>query len=56
MKSNGFERWLLALAFAALVVGGSGCVTTDDDNLSERPWNAPKTWETGVPQGMMQGR
>ena len=33
-----------------------GCATTEEDNLSERPWNAPKSWESGLPQQMMQGR
>jgi len=34
----------------------SGCATTDADNLSVRPWNAPKGWENGLPGGMMDGR
>lgn len=36
----------------------SGCATggKGDDNMSERPWNAPKDWENGLPYGMMQGR
>jgi hypothetical protein len=50
------ERWLLAIAFGFLLLGSAGCVTTDEDNLTERPWNAPKTWETGMPSGLMNGR
>jgi hypothetical protein len=56
MKRKGIERWLLALVFTVVLIGGAGCATTDEENLSERPWNSPKTWETGLPQSMMQGR
>lgn len=45
--------WLL-LALAALALGG--CATSDTDNLSSRPWNAPKSWENGLPSGMTEGR
>jgi hypothetical protein len=29
-----------------------GCSTTEPENISERPWNAPKSWEHGMP-GLM---
>jgi hypothetical protein len=50
-------RWLfLALLFAA-GLGLSGCKTDDDPaNESSRPWNAPKTWEHGLPSGMWERR
>lgn len=44
------------LAAVAAVFVFSGCANSDVDNMSERPWNSPKTWESGVPQTMMQGR
>jgi hypothetical protein len=34
----------------------SGCATAEPDNLSARPWNSPKGWENGLPNGMMEGR
>jgi hypothetical protein len=46
--------FLLLLVFAGLVV--SGCATTEPDNMSARPWAAPKNWETGLPAGMTEGR
>ncbi len=47
--------WILfLLALAAL--GGSGCSSTDTEGLSERPWNTPKGWETGLPSTMNEGR
>ena len=46
---------LIAVTGALALLGMSGCATTDE-NMSERPWNAPKNWETGMPSGMMQGR
>jgi hypothetical protein len=44
----------LLLTIAAFVV--SGCASTESENLSERPWNSPKSWETGLPSGLMEGR
>jgi len=49
-----FWRFCLLLAIAGL--GLAGCATTDSENLSERPWNTPKTWETGLPSNMNEGR
>ena len=49
-------RWILRWSLLAVVlVGMTGCKTTDDD-MVERPWNAPKNWENGLPAGMMEGR
>jgi len=46
------------LLLAVILVGfATGCATTSDSaNLSERPWNAPKNWEHGLPTGLMEGR
>jgi len=45
---------LLLLVLGALL---SGCASTDDvENRSERPWNAPRSWEHGLPSGMFEGR
>jgi hypothetical protein len=44
---------LLLLASLALL---AGCASTESDNASVRPWNAPKGWETGMPSGMTEGR
>ena len=41
---------LLALAGLA-----AGCHTGGDD-LSERPWNTPKSWENGLPSALTEGR
>jgi hypothetical protein len=51
MKSRAFHYFLfLALTALALVI--SGCASTESDNASVRPWNAPQGWESG---GMMGG-
>lgn len=48
-----------ALALLVVLVVGfvfSGCKTPDDvDNETSRPWNAPRSWETGIP-GFQQDR
>ena len=51
LRGNELSLLALALFFVAL----TGCAS-GEENLSERPWNAPKTWETGIPQSMQQGR
>ena len=56
MKKPFFNRFLL---LGLLVLAGcflSGCATTEPDNASVRPWNAPKTWETGLPSSAFEGR
>ena len=47
-----FSFFLLLLI--GMVLGG--CATTESENESVRPWNAPKDWENGLPAGMMEGR
>jgi hypothetical protein len=44
--SNPRSLFLLLLVLGALVAGG--CASTESENLSERPWNAPQGWETGM--------
>lgn len=46
--------WLL-LALVGLVGVATGCHTGGDD-LSERPWNTPKSWENGLPSALTEGR
>jgi hypothetical protein len=47
------------LRVLGIVLAGStilfltGCQT---DELSGRPWNTPKTWETGLPSALTEGR
>jgi hypothetical protein len=50
------RRVVLLLLLASATLGLIGCATTESENLSERPWNSPKSWETGLPSGMMEGR
>ena len=50
------SRWLLLLLLLALGIGAVGCSTTEPENASSRPWNAPRGWESGLPGGMMEGR
>ena len=43
----------IAFMFAAALLQ-TGCASAEKDhNMSERPWNAPKNWEHGLPAGMM---
>jgi hypothetical protein len=48
--------FVLAAALTAAALGASGCKTAESENLSERPWNAPRGWENGLPSGINQGR
>ena len=48
--------WLSLLLLTALGLVMSGCASTESDNASTRPWNAPKTWESGLPSSLNEGR
>jgi hypothetical protein len=46
-------RWAFLLLLALVMLSWVGCASTESENMSERPWNTPQTWETGLPSGMM---
>ena len=48
MKVPAF-RLLLLVALGAVLVSVGGCQSDDPENMSVRPWNAPKGWEGGMP-------
>jgi hypothetical protein len=47
--------WFYCLLLLSAAVF-TGCATTEPENESVRPWNAPVGWEGGLPGGMMEGR
>jgi hypothetical protein len=49
-------RWWLVMALGLVVLGAAGCSTTPPENYSERPWNTPRSWETGLPSSLNEGR
>jgi len=49
-------RTVLLLAAMAAGLLGSGCRTAESDNLSSRPWNAPTSWQNGLPSNLNEGR
>jgi len=49
-------RWLLLLLALAGSLLSTGCTTPDDQNLSSRPWAAPRSWESGLPASILEGR
>jgi len=55
MKALSRLLLLLGLLVTA-VLGLSGCKSTESENLSSRPWNAPTTWQNGLPTGLNEGR
>jgi len=50
-------RWLLALLLASAVMSLTGCASDDKqpENMSERPWNAPTSWDNGLPSSLTEG-
>jgi hypothetical protein len=46
----------LLLLCGVLALIGSGCKTENVENASERPWNAQKGWEHGLPTSINEGR
>lgn len=49
-----FRRLFGLGLLAAVAVQLAGC--KGDDELSGTPWNRPKSWETGLPSAMTEGR
>jgi hypothetical protein len=53
-------RWEFALLGLLLGLAGlavSGCSTTGElENRSDRPWNQPTRWETGLPSSIYDRR
>lgn len=50
-------RWLSILILFGGLWLTVGCASTGEPaNRSERPWNAPRSWEHGVPASIMEGR
>jgi hypothetical protein len=49
-----FSSFLLCTLFALVLLGASGCASTEPENASVRPWNSPTGWENGIPSGMYQ--
>lgn len=47
-------RGLTLLACLGVLWSTTGCRT--DDELTQRPWNTPRSWETGLPSTMTEGR
>jgi len=50
------SRLLFLGLLLTAILGLAGCATSDSENLSERPWNSPKGWETGLPSTINEGR
>lgn len=50
------KKILFLLVLGYMVLSGVGCATTESDNASARPWNAPRGWETGLPSSFYEGR
>jgi hypothetical protein len=51
---NRAAKLFLLLALVAILTGVSGCSTGEPQNASVRPWNAPQSWEGGLPVDMGQ--
>ena len=52
------RRGVCGLVLAGLLLALSGCGSVEKDaaHVSTRPWNAPKSWEGGLPTSLNEGR
>ncbi len=48
------RRWLGLGLIAFVSMQLAGCKS--DDELSGTPWNKPKSWESGLPSAITEGR
>lgn len=53
-----WQRVAAVLLLSGLVWALAGCGSVDKDasHVSSRPWNAPKSWEGGLPTSLNEGR
>jgi hypothetical protein len=51
---NRAAKLFLLLSLGTLLAGFTGCSTNEPQNASVRPWNAPQSWEGGLPIDMGQ--
>jgi len=52
-----YARVVFCIFVALTFLWVGGCASTSDpDNASVRPWNAPMGWENGLPSNMREGR
>jgi len=42
-------QWSLLLLLGAVLLGVSGCASSEPENDSVRPWNTPQGWQGGMP-------
>ena len=42
-------KWYFLLLLSILVLGVTGCETSEPQNASVRPWNSPQGWEGNSP-------
>lgn len=50
-----FACVLMLVQLGFVVFMTAGCATTDQESeLSPRPWNSPKGWETGIPPALYE--
>ncbi|HEX3857832.1 MAG TPA: hypothetical protein VHY30_11120 [Verrucomicrobiae bacterium] len=47
-------KCFLLFALGVILISVSGCSTNEPQNASVRPWNAPQSWESGLPIDMGQ--
>ena len=50
------KKIIVLLTIGYVLIGGWGCATTESENASERPWNAPRGWEYGLPSSSYENR
>jgi len=50
------KKIVVLLTIGYVLIGGWGCATTESENASERPWNAPRGWEYDLPSSFYENR
>lgn len=50
-------RWVCLLLLAVIALSLVGCASTEEEGgYSDRPWNTPRGWETGLPSEIYERR
>jgi hypothetical protein len=56
LRPTGGVRGGLLFMLLVAVFWLGGCASKDPDDISARPWNSPRGWESGLPPGMFERR
>jgi hypothetical protein len=54
------KDFLVRIIYMLVIIAGlvtlSGCITDEPENVSSRPWNTSRGWDSGMPSSINEGK